>query len=235
MIALAKSLSGLKLVNKDSNETSESKSVMYFVLAIIGLGSFVYYQGRSHLYVFAYVLWPGILILVLLAEDFMHECLLCIKNKCNRFDKLYSFLKTVFVLCIIGVISTSFIECYSSYMKSSSNSVTDEKFLTPILNEVTSAKLIHEKVDIISYYAAEIYCQRNDTNIANVPASIDWFTRSDLQKVIDYISKSKNYMIMDLDSYEILKQNNAKQLNQALSHYTLIKQTDRFYLWQVVN
>jgi hypothetical protein len=79
-----------------------------------------------------------------------------------------------------------------------------------------------------------IYCLRKDTNIENVPEPIDWFTKSDIQKVIDSVSNSNNYLIMDINCYNVLQTNCSDQLNQVLSRYTFIEQTDKFYLWKPV-
>ena len=49
-------------------------SSMLFFLSILGIGLFAYYQGRSHEYVFAIVVWPSVLISFALLDRIRRAC-----------------------------------------------------------------------------------------------------------------------------------------------------------------
>lgn len=231
-VALVKSFENIKFLKHNHSTTSRINGIMYFILAVIGLGIFSYYQGRSHLYVFTFTIWPALIILAMIADEYLIEFIATVKDKTSVFMKIYNISKLIFTMGIVSVLSISFIVRMPGYIQMTTTSTEADESITPILTEITSGELNNERIDIIAFNADSIYSINNDINIANIPATIDWFTKSDVQKVIDYLATTNSNVIMDTGSYNMLLKYNNDQLNVVLSRFTLKKQTDKFVLWE---
>jgi hypothetical protein len=72
------------------------KANMVFLLSVLGLGLFSYYQGRSHPYVLTLVWWPCFLLMTL----FLDELLVTLRAGHGR--PLHWFFSAVLVWCLAG-------------------------------------------------------------------------------------------------------------------------------------
>ena len=89
-IGLIISLRNLKFLANDKMIFQRSRSSLYFFSSIMGVGVFSYYQGRSHDNVFLAVIWPGVIIAVMLLEDYYNNVMAAKSNpKMNDECKIY--------------------------------------------------------------------------------------------------------------------------------------------------
>ena len=69
-IALAISISRLKDLRKGCEENRQDfvKTALMFMLAVVGVGVFLYYQGRSHDFVFVVIVWPALMLAAMFVD-----------------------------------------------------------------------------------------------------------------------------------------------------------------------
>lgn len=85
-IALFKSLKKLKFMKFKDNYPDDEKYMTYFILSILGMGIFSYYQGRSHASILPLVIYPAVIVLGIFLEQLylinIKEYIIKIKRTC---------------------------------------------------------------------------------------------------------------------------------------------------------
>jgi hypothetical protein len=236
-VALVKAIRKIKFIKSEKSTLSELHISLYFLLPIIGMGIFSYFQGRSHLHTFIPVTWPGIIILILFIQEYIDE-FKKFKFQDNKKNKIMVGLKAVLIMLLIGNYAFALIVnlVVPSRLIDAKNNIKSmhATYITPIIDEVNNIRVGDENIDIIAYNSAAIYCTLGETDIANVPASIDWFTKKDYQRVLDWIATTNNKVIFDRTSYNHLLTYSNEEMLLILQRFRLINDTPTYLSFQVI-
>lgn len=184
------------------------RTKMIFFLSILGLGVFVYYQGRSHDQVLLTVCYPALLLLII-----------CMDNLYNRISrlingsKIISFMHVaVFIGIIFFFISADFSllsNCkdiserinlrFDSLLKAEPTGITDN---SDFIKKHTTPK---EEVLVISGNAGVYHIQSETLSPFNGPGFTELILRKDYNNLLDLISDNKLHykVFLDTNSYSI--------------------------------
>lgn len=238
-IGLAKSLKNILFIRKSELEYPKIRTKMYFVLSILGIGLFSYYQGRSHNFVFTSITWPGMILFVL----YVDECISKIKPYYNnytdtsigkRVTSLNYLVKGIFGILILVCFSTSYIynfkndDLIATFKDKKSSS--EQIIAMNAVNFVNEIRKNNEPIDLIMSYSASVYSILGEKSEVNVPATVDWYTKEDYRKVMDWIGKTENKIIFDSNSYNLLNTYNNKELNEVLNNKFILEKNTKDYL-----
>ena len=243
---LVKALSGLSLLKKKDIDKISRRDSIYFVLSILGVGVFSYYQGRSHDSVFVAVLWPGIIMITLFASEYLSRIVqqfnmitkseetLPIKSsilsddseiapvaKNNdiviswflRFKKIAMLNKVriitdvVKLVVLTGILISLSISSLildsedNAFFISLQKNHIDKSYETPIQNRIAFIKKNTEKnedIDLLVAYFTEYYTIMELKNPMPLRSAVDWFTKGDYEKIIDYLEVTHNKVFIDV-------------------------------------
>lgn len=217
-VALVRAMKNFRFLRNDSSVELNPFGTMYFFLSVLGLGLFSYYQGRSHDYVFTVVCWPGFVLLALFAQETLRN-----RKTTSLRNKIILVVALVFLSALTGG------SVYSSY-NTLKTKVQANDYSTAVLSDSfdsvssdTSAQkqggsvllnnalqVIHtfrqnkEPLNLITRNAAVFYSVIGEPWVNTAPASIDWFERSDCEKVLESIRVADSMILFDSDSFDVL-------------------------------
>jgi len=239
LVSLVKALRDLSFLRSGAPIYSQTQSAFFFLMPVLGIGLFSYYQGRSHDFVLPAVMWPAIVILVLFAQEYADS----IWQKSNQGKEAYKILvrenafpiiKLILSGLIISFIATSFFvnmldNTRLTYVKEMATRTVKDVKIDEALRLYDYYISDGYSVDLIMEYSASIYCLRNDTTIPNLPATVDLFTKNDDAKCMNYLKKTNNVVIFDEYTFDTLqKYSKTKFDTYFLSRYTL-KESSNLY------
>ena len=95
-IALVITVKELKFLKNENNSEKFNKNIFIFILAILGIGVFSYYQGRSHNECFKAVLYPGIMLLGIFLDYILENF-----SKCTKFEKICECITFSIIITIL--------------------------------------------------------------------------------------------------------------------------------------
>ena len=184
-VGITIAISHLRMFKKDNNNFRID--ALYFVLSILGIGIFSYYQGRSVIMYFLFVIYPVIILLGMFLDN------IAIKYK------------KVIILPIIILLSIPTFSVYyflvSDKLKNDINSsIINENFLS--FEEYVSK---YKNIDFIVPYESWYYDRYKLVDKKPFPAYVDLFKYSDIEKIIVYMQECNNNIIMQYDIYDIIK------------------------------
>jgi len=246
MAGLVKSIGGLPLLRKSEKRNPDSRRSMYFILAILGVGLFSYYQGRSHKDVFPAVIWPGVLLAILFAEEYavkisQHRK---IQHNTGMIKKPMFFADVAKLILTIGLLITlqvsftviDFKDSVNIFtLKTSSFPNSQQGNMENRLNYIRQNSVDTAQVDILTLYFAEYYTMLNVKNPMPIRSVVDWFTKEDYQKVIDYLKISRHQLFMDKRVYTLLMSYVPEEFTEVLKNrYTLLDTYDTIKYYGLV-
>lgn len=202
-IGLVKSIRELAFLKK-SGEAPNAKASIYFMLSILGLGLFSYYQGRSHEQVLHLVLWPCFILVCLLIDDYLYaifERFGQIKSKLQRYVMLKRVVATVLMTALLCAYASSF-TVQTIYGQSVKNFAMNTTYPIPegtkqIIDFFKTNTKGNEEIYIITQYFEEYYTMLGIKNPMKIRSFIDWFTKKDYQDALDLIATTKNKVFID--------------------------------------
>ncbi len=246
MAGLVKSLSGLPLLRKNERSGSDHSHAMMFFLAILGVGLFSYYQGRSHKDVFPAVIWPGILLVVLFADEYADRIAIhrVIYQKMNSIKKPMAFTDLSKLFLTIGLLLTLSLSLLVTdfkddinifNIKSTVSKNSQKTNLDNRLNFIRRHSTNPEEVDILTTYFAEYYTMLNVKNPMPLRSIVDWFTKEDYQKVIDYLKTSHHPLFIDKKVYNMMMTYMPKEFTGVINQrFTLVDAYDTITYYELI-
>lgn len=217
-VALVKAMKNFHFLRNDSSVERNPFGTMYFFLSVLGLGLFSYYQGRSHDYVFVVACWPGFVLLTLFADEALRN-----RKTTSLRNKVILVIVLVFLSALTGTAT------YDTYKKirtpneasgysinvladssDSASGDTDAEtsegsvYLDNALQVIHTFRQHEEPLNLITRNAAIFYMVIGEPWVKPVPASIDWFERSDCEQVLDSIRMADSIVIIDSYSFDLL-------------------------------
>jgi hypothetical protein len=191
-----------------------------FLLAIIGVGIFSYYQGRSHAKVFVAVVWPGLILLACLVDDY--EIILArFKSQGRLLEAKTTAIKSTLIFMLIlsyattGLLMILFsprLKNFKTYHHQSANAEikTIVDFLDSNFGQSRNIVYIGENVSAIdSILGWRI--------IAPIPDPIDWFTKDDYNSVLKYMISTTKTLVFDDHCYALMSKYESERFNQVIS------------------
>jgi len=200
------------------NRRGQIHAVISTMLSIVGIGVFVYYQGRSHDHCFQFVLWPAVLLLVINADQRLLE----MSQQFTRTGRAVTF--TQFIACM-GLVCLLTASAVSSVLDSNtrnkmygwpqqSKTVADEIMASA---EAAGVDIAKEKCDILTNDVADfIYTNLNMDYSIPVTSPVDWLLKSQASNLSAYLEKSVHPLIITNDIDTVLMHWDSSQFMAVL-------------------
>lgn len=218
-IGLTKSC--ISIINKERN----LKMNIIFLLSILGIGIFSYYQGRSHDHVLTVVWYPSLILVAI----FVYE--LFIEFKKNITEKRYVYFQNLLfvVLLIFELISFIYLLKGSNYFYTTIKNNWNKIMLQQETEVTTGLNFIEENVEandsvlILSNHSGIQYFAAKKETQLNIPGLSEIFLNKDYNKIISFIENQKPEKIFLDKSFLTAGQSNfesnIKVLNSLFKAY----------------
>ncbi|MEG0878503.1 MAG: hypothetical protein RSF00_07495, partial [Oscillospiraceae bacterium] len=205
--ALIKSIRNLRFMRKSDADLDISYCARYFVMAIIGMGLFAYYQGRSHNDVFTTLMWNGILLLSIFIDEY--ACHVKQSASLPKEKRLWQVK-----LCCSGALVLLFAAFYlfdivdprmlsvEKEKPIKTNKTTELYRDFPIIEKIRDDE--GEMPDLIYNASAFAYSRLDEKMTAHMPERCDWFTFDECKAVVDYLSTSEKSFVIDKQSMDLI-------------------------------
>jgi hypothetical protein len=238
MAGLAKSLGGLPLLEKNEKTEPDRMKAMVFILSILGVGMFSYYQGRSHKDVLVVVLWPAILLIILFADEYAgkiaRQYRTYMETNILRKTKLAADAAKLFLTAgLLVTLSISFFlldlkDNDLIYNINTTNAVNSQKDAMRYRFSFIARNITNrEDIDILTLYFTEYYTQLDVENPMPVRSVVDWATKADYRKVVDYLRISDNKLFIDKKVVIMLSTYMPLEFTEVMNQrYTLVANYD---------
>jgi drug/metabolite transporter (DMT)-like permease len=172
------------------NKKKSIKIIMIFMLSILGLGLFSYYQGRSHDFVLPYAWYPAFLLIPIYTEDiyyFLKRKKMELKFQVPVIIIFFSCMTLMFLSFLNIINSTKTL----SYSVESRWGALLEKKETPLLSDIEFLKnqtIEKEKILILSYNSGIEYVMSSTIPAFDSPGLTEMLLKKDYDKLIAYIN-----------------------------------------------
>lgn len=170
------------------------KSSIVFFLSILGLGLFVYYQGRSHDLNLLHISYPAVIILAI----YLDTIILNIKNnpKCLKVQTVFVYFILLFFInnslnlffmspLILKRVNQNTIGLFK---KQNDGVSENSKFINKYIKRNTS-------IFLISSNAGVYYLEAKKTCPIDLPGFNELLVVSDYKKLCDFLTQNKNTLI----------------------------------------
>jgi hypothetical protein len=220
---------------RNATDSPNPITPIYFMSIIVGMGLFLYYQGESHDYVFAVVIWPSILILVLYAQD-------CSNRLLNWFrtHKTDPHPANIFVMTDIAKMFL-----YIAFFVSFSASIPFHLYTSPALKEMLTKTQYYdnsafkqnlsfirdtsnreENIDLIVRYPTYYYTKLGIKDCTDLTSEVFWFLHSDIDKALDWLEKTNHTVYLDDSMASYLSKYNKDRFSSIMENRFIL--TDSF-------
>ena len=189
---------------------------MYFFLAILGVGLFAYYQGRSHEDVLIGVSWPAFVIITLFTDELVSGM---------RGRRRLADAAVVTFSLVLGVFAVAFM---ARYRLDLANRLTAD--LTPIFSPsavpsrieenaafVASHTQEGEEMLIISYYSGIYHLASRTTSPLRLPSPVEWFFISEIEEVANYLKSDGWEQVFVDEMYHVERRGEVSKIYSYLS------------------
>lgn len=213
MVALIKSINVLRFMGNNKDKFFDvRKSAMYFVLAVIGFGIFVYYQGRSHILVLGVVVFPAVVLSGLFMQEYFNKFL-----EYNSFKSVYKELSKIYLLKFLAffimfslsvgaVFQLFFVKNLIKSLSMQRTRIQNPAYFSFRLDYIKDVAKNEKNIDIIAQNASLYYTELKMKDKLSFSAVPDWATKESYYRVLDWLNKTDNTVIFDLYSLsQILK------------------------------
>ncbi|QEK17164.1 hypothetical protein LAJLEIBI_01173 [[Clostridium] hylemonae DSM 15053] len=234
MVSLSKSIKNIYwLSKKQMGKEQKIISQLYFVLPVMGMGIFSYYQGRSHNEVFSWIVWPAVIIIALFTQD----KLLYYKEK----GKLSGSNNAKLYIGLIGLLFLSFdtigILVFPKVLSPLKSSKIEETYID-VSAEFIQKFWPEQKVDLILSDNVQVAVQLGMPLDTPFTEYIDWYTKEDYNEIIDYLKQTRNLVAFDnvtLSALRLYKSEEMKEIESDYLHLEEIEDaggTEIFYMYR---
>ena len=183
------------------------KRMLVFILSILGVGLFGYYQGRSHPIVLTAVLWPALLLIAIYLDDLGN---LLVQLKAINLSKQFNMVAGLSILysCLVFLFfsfgTATLINApqligylFSQYSPQLSNYPPNFQSKIDFINAHTGSD---EQVPILAINSGILYAETNVHNPLPIPGITELMTKVDLLKIIAYINDpTTNKIFVELE------------------------------------
>jgi hypothetical protein len=187
------------VVNTAEDQTQTSRVGMIFVLSIMGLGLFIYYQGRSADAALLDSFWSAFFLLALFADDLLLHFSINWKKLFSIADKA-SNIATGFLFLLLSLVLIGYAGGIVELFPDFTNKIQTEIHALGQISQGVSSKYTQnidflrkyfspgDQVVILSWYGqAAYYIESKTTNPLDVPGMNELVLKSDYQKLTNYL------------------------------------------------
>jgi hypothetical protein len=174
------------LVNRDTNP----RAAMIFYLAVLGVGIFSWYQGRSHNYALPTVWYPALIILIVFTDNLWAKISRVSRTKKTLIVHYVLFIG-LFYLFTSGFISTfansSFLfnkRIYPRYINKTTRVLRN-------INYIKQNVAQEKEVLFLSFQNPAFSLETKTLSPLNIPGLAEIFLRKDFNKINQFISQGK--------------------------------------------
>lgn len=202
------------------------KNTARFVLAVLGMALFSYYQGRSVTSVLLTCAWPAYLLIAMETDALLDA--LFLGGRARGFSQVSAKAVTVLTAALL----MGFCLYYGMHPlramarpETLRNLVTQrhESTLTETVEILKQERPAGSTIDLICLHAAPIASEYGETALAPLPESIDWFQRTDITKVLDYLETSDRRVLFDTYSLGLLSDSDPVRTEAVLARFAEVR------------
>ena len=196
----------------------DKKYAIYFILSLIGLGIFAYYQGRSHILILGSVSFPAIILLCLFCNEFIEKFS---QEKTDKFIKSINITKLILIFAIISAVASSgfdmlFISPFSKQLNQLKQQIKQNGPARKNIDFIKSNTQEAENLDILTADSDILYLELNKKDMLPFAPTSDWGAKSQYEKVFKYLKNSKNTLIIDDEIFKKIQENEKQNLQELL-------------------
>jgi len=195
-------LSSLKaLYRKPTDAHVRTRQTAIFMLSIMGIGLFSYYQGRSHDYNLLMTPYPATLILILFADGLL-EGLDKSKEQLGYINH-----RSLFLLIILYFFSNSLL---SLFHKTGSLLNTIQTGMTALLECTRNTSLVSKNINFIKDHShpnesvlvltpdwsdGVYYGESSTRSVVDVPSSVEWLFKRDVKQITTFLLENVSHKV----------------------------------------
>lgn len=166
---------------------------LFFLLSVLGLGLFAYYQGRSVLAGLAFAAYPAVLLVAVFADDLRRASPGDGRSRGTLLVTLLTLL--FFSVPAVAVIAPPWIRGIAEKIR-----VVRHRESTDVLRDVSFLQgrlRPGEQVVIISYNSGLLHLVTRTTNPLDIPGDSELLYRADFDKQTDYVFGRRGKAVVD--------------------------------------
>lgn len=224
IVSLCNSINNIFIIQKQKLYMFDLKNALKFLLPILGMGIFVYYQGRSHPYCFHPIVWPSIILICIYLQEFSDKIIEQSKQK-NRYNviKMATFFTAACSIIMLLAINLGVILMRSDILPIlKSSSANFDEYNSNIIELYKNKIKEDSPIYIISVNTTLTYVEVGETNIPSVPETLDWYIKEDIfNALINYLDISESNIIFDTTYLEFIIDN----IDNNFGDYLLLNYT----------
>lgn len=176
-----------------------NRYAIIFVLSILGIGVFSYYQGRSHDSVFVGVIYPGT-ILIGVFTDILLEKISLVKAKKYQ-------ISNMLIVCI-NIVWLSLLATTTIYSLVTDGTIKLH-FNKELLKNVTILEDFSEydtsNLEFITDNESLYYDKYNIKDTKKIPAKVDLFSYKDCEKIMKFLKETDKDVVIHYKILQILE------------------------------
>ncbi|MBR6034099.1 MAG: hypothetical protein IKP28_05150 [Clostridia bacterium] len=194
---LAISLKRLRMYDKNNTADFE-KNVPLFVLTILGMGIFHYYQGRSHWETLSAVLYPAIMLITIIVDRNLID-----NNWKKNITKVFFPLLLTILLVNSGATALyAFLVNKNGEIYTLDKSyVENNKRLYEQRNLINSIEQKIGDIELLTNFESLLYSTLDKADTKKMNGFIDMFSYEDTTKIIDFLKLNKKALLIDKKTY----------------------------------
>lgn len=199
IVGLAIALSKIHMINHEKRILFQ-KNAMIFVLSILGIGIFVYYQGRSHNLVFPSVIYPGIILMGIFLGNLLRQIRLQKKSVLKFVNILTAFI-ILTILCAFSTLAVcNLIANKNIHLFLNKKELNSKKYLDDY------SEYNVQNMEFITEQESLYYKKYNLKDTKKFSAYVDIFTYEECDKIEEYLKSTDKDVVIEKTLYEILKE-----------------------------
>jgi len=238
-LALARALRNLRFLRRGRPEAPPGLMSLYFMLPVVGMGIFSYYQGRSHDYVFTAILWPAGVLAALFAGEYYDELvLLSARERAPKRSGTRLWVNAVKMgLSVVFLAAFALSLALQLYEPGHINDVfsgrdyNDPEDMTGAIGYMRDCIGEERDVDIIVQRYSYFYTKLGLKSGMPVYSSVDWFTKAQLDDVLTWLETTTHLLILDNALWHKLRNYDPARFDAAINGRFELVSTYNNYLF----
>ncbi len=226
-VGIAVALSGTKDLRKNT-ELDIPKTLMIFMTAVCGVGAFIYYQGRSHDFVFVVVVWPALMLFAFFLDGLITR----MKNADNATDAVNRCISVGLAAILITFSLGWFHNIYSDrYLVNFKNKVSiGPSGLQEEIDIVSKTGIQPENVELLTAYAAEVYEYFGIRYMPKVQAQVDVFSWTDVEEIQLLLETTSKDVIISNKTRNYLTAHNEQRFKTVIENRFIFEEKGNFLI-----
>ena len=240
-LGLMQSIRDIKFFRRDKPSTCE-RAPLYFIISVLGMGLFSYFQGRSHNFVLVDICWSGILLVIFYTQD-------CIDRLPTRIhlSKQEKPLNRIHAITNIGksILLTAFLVSYAlsaPYFIATNgmlgtlctkSNFYDNETVVNRLSFIRECAEGDENLDLLVYQPSYYYTKLGLENHTDLVSNVYWFLKSDQEEAFVWLEETEDMVFFDSKMIKYLKKYDSQRFQSILdTRFTHVGDKAGFYCYK---